>query len=209
MAALGAASVEERQAFERHLGECAACRAISVELRSTAGSLEAVTSVEAPTVGPVPVSLAEAVLGALIEGDRTARLRRRTRLLVSAGVAAALVALALIVAGSDGNEANQQKTVALHGAAPVHASAVLEARPWGTSLTFREQGLATEETYTVSMASSAGTWWTAGTYRSTNTRAVTATMACAVRLAAISEIRVTDAAGHTVLSGRTDAVQPW
>ncbi len=45
-----------------------------------------------------------------------------------------------------------------------------------------------------------GRWWAAGSYRTTGSGPVEATMACAARFRSIDEIRVTDASGRTALS---------
>jgi hypothetical protein len=97
------------------------------------------------------------------------------------------------------------KTVALQGARGVTATAVLVEKPWGTSLTIHEQGLMPGQTHTVSMDNPHGRWWTAGSYRTTSSAPVEATMACAAQFASIYEIRVTDSNGRAVLSNDSKA----
>ncbi len=202
MDALGRLDPIERDSLHAHLGDCAACRDASTELRETVAGLERVAH---PNDAPgllVPRALSDAVLGDLDHEQRALRSRRlgRTVALGAGGaVAAGLVIVALVI-GLTGDAGVGSRTLVLHGTSSAEATAVLVSKPWGTSLGFHERGLAAGGTYTVSMSSTSGTWWTAGTYRTTPAGEVDATMACAVELRSISGIRVTDAAGNTVLS---------
>jgi hypothetical protein len=123
---------------------------------------------------------------------------------VTAAVGIALIAASLIFAGlfsgSTVAPPYAQRTVALSGLTSVQASAVLSARPWGTSLTMHEQGLPGGNVYTVSMRTAKGTWWVAGTYRSVAGQTVDATMSCAVPLDKITGLRVLNSAGTVVLT---------
>jgi hypothetical protein len=95
--------------------------------------------------------------------------------------------------------------VALRGASTVKASAVLMGESWGTKVDLHESGLPGGGVYTVSMSTSSGTWWTAGTYRTVAGEVVDATMTCAVSLEKITGVRVLNGAGKTVLSSYGDA----
>ena len=208
MAALGALDADERDELEAHLAVCEECRAVSTELRSTVGALDA-WAVGASPVREAPVSphLTEAVLTDLRTGDELDRRRRIRRIgVVACGSAAAVVLIVSLVLVGTTRPAAPQRTVALTGTAGVTASAVLEERSWGTALTVHEQGLTPGRTYTVSMSNPEGHWWTAGSYRASGTSSVEVTMGCAARYGSIDEIRVTDSSGRTVLAnhpGRT------
>ncbi|MFD6139786.1 anti-sigma factor family protein [Promicromonospora sp. NPDC060271] len=109
---LGALSPSDRRAYERHLAECAACRAAVAELAGMPGLLSTLTAghaealvAEAPTAGlsdgggPAPYDvdpeLAPVVsLTSLAGAARRARTRRRSLLAVAAS--------ALVVAGAIG-----------------------------------------------------------------------------------------------------------
>ena len=116
------------------------------------------------------------------------------------GSVAAAVLVVLLVLVATSRPAAPQRTVALTGTSGVTASAVLEERSWGTALTVHEQGLTPGRTYTVSMSTPQGRWWTAGSYRASGTSPVEVTMGCAAQFASIDEIRVTDSSGRTVLA---------
>jgi hypothetical protein len=93
------------------------------------------------------------------------------------------------------------RTVALTGAGGAHATAVLTAESWGTSVTLTEPATRWGQLLTVSMAGYDGSPWNAGSYWATTSHGVTVTMACALQINRIRSIAVTDTAGHTVLTG--------
>lgn len=207
---LGGLSSDEETALEAHLEAhlegCAQCRSLAEEMSSTVAMLAYVdpTSVE-PTAQVAP-ELAETVLGDLHRAG--ALHRRRRRVAASAvslvGAVAALILFALL---SGTSPSTSQRTLALGPTASeslrikdVTAKAVLVAQSWGTTVDFTEHGLPGGGVYTVSMETAAGTWWTAGTYRSISGRAVSATMACAVAMKDITGLRVVNAKGVTVLT---------
>lgn len=202
MDALGRLDESERADLAAHLADCDVCRATSAELTSTARALDALTegasSVPAPAIPP---HLYRAVVSNIGSGGDVSVRGTWLRRVALAGVSiAAVVVAAVAVTLGISHTAPQTQTMALQGGRGVTAIAVLEAKPWGTSLTIREQGLAPGETYTVSMDDPHGRWWTAGSYRTTGSAPVEATMACAAQFASIYEIRVTDSNGRTVLT---------
>ncbi len=207
MAALRALDTDELAELEAHLATCGECRAVSAELRSTVGALDTRADNDPPVpVAPVPPYLADAVLTGLRAGDELERRRRLRRIgVVACGSAAAAVLVVLLVVLGTGRPAPPTRTVALTGAPGVTASAVLEERTWGTALTVHEQGLTPGRTYTVSMSTPQGRWWTAGSYRSTGSAPVVVTMGCAARYDSIDGIRVTDSSGRTVLVNHAGA----
>lgn len=202
MDALGRLDEAEHAELEAHLAYCEECRATRAELRSTVDALDTMTmhSTSAP-VAEVSPQLADAVLAGLRPedggGDRGRRIRRGA---VICGSMAAVAVTAVLVSVGMHHSDVPTKTVALRGVPGVSASAVLVEKSWGTSLTIEERGLTPGQTYTVSMANEQGRWWTAGSYRTTGSGSVEATMACAAQFDSIEVIKVTDPSGRAVLS---------
>jgi hypothetical protein len=91
--------------------------------------------------------------------------------------------------------------VALTGSTGVKASARLTSEPWGTAVHLLERGQVGDEVLSVSMKSSTGSWWAAGTYETVTGHPVQVELACGVPLSKITTIWVRDKAGHTVLRG--------
>ena len=202
MDALGRLDDAEHAELEEHLATCGGCRAAIAELRSTVGALDtSVTGAAGAPEATVPPQLTRAVFAELDPAGTVVHpARRRRRVLVACGSIAAVVIAAVAVSMAMTRPGTPTRTVALHGTGGVTATAVLVEKPWGTSLTIHEEGLAAGQTYTVSMDDPRGRWWAAGTYRATGSGPVEATMACAARFTSIYEIRVTDSSGRTVLS---------
>jgi predicted anti-sigma-YlaC factor YlaD len=198
---LGDQPVEEMTGLLAHLDGCAECQAIASELTETVAMLKYVDRSSVEPTASVPPSLTARVLGDLHEVGVVQRRRRRT-VAAMTGLVGALAAALILVAvfSSSHSAAPSERALALRGASSATASALLVKQTWGTSLQLRESGLPGGEVYTVSMETKSGRWWTAGTYRPSNNRAVFATMACAVTLRKITGVRVVNSAGATVLS---------
>jgi predicted anti-sigma-YlaC factor YlaD len=197
----GDLSNEEEIGLLAHLEGCVECRASAVEIADTFETLGYVDRVAVESTAAVPPALLDRVLGDLYGAGVLQRRHRRVRVAALAGVGA--VAASLIVVGVFSARPTTlpvQRTVALRGASTVRASAVLVDETWGTKVDLHENGLPGGNVYTVSMKTSSGTWWTAGTYRSVAGQPVDATMACAVSLSKITGIRVLNGAGGTVLT---------
>lgn len=203
---LGDQPVEEMTGLLAHLDGCAECRAIASELTETVAMLKFVDRSSLEPTASVPPSLTARVLGDLHDVGVAQRRRRRT-VAAMTGLAGALAAALILIAvfSSSHAAAPSERALALRGGTSITASALLVKQPWGTSLQLRESGLPGGEVYTVSMETKSGRWWTAGTYRPTNGKAVFATMACAVALGKITGVRVVNSAGATVLSSSRTA----
>jgi anti-sigma factor RsiW len=130
-------------------------------------------------------------------------IRRRRRRWTVAGITAAGVAaagIALVIVGSV--SVPPGKTVALTGAHGVTASVSLASESWGTRATLRESGQAAGQVLTVSMKTASGRWWVAGSYRTTGRQGtMEVQLSCAVPSSQITDVWVSDQAGHTVLNG--------
>jgi hypothetical protein len=223
MSAIGRASVQEDRALSEHLEHCDQCRQDAGEVRFAATALQFLDRApvdllesepgsrdpfvgSAYDAGPVggreehtpesaPVGVADGVAD-------LAAMRRRRRLrvagIMAAGVAAA--GIALVVLGSF--SASPGKTVALTGGRGVKASVSLAPESWGTRATLRESGQAAGQVLTVSMKTASGRWWVAGSYRTTGRPGtMEVQLSCAVPSSQITDVWVSDQAGHTVLNG--------
>jgi hypothetical protein len=208
MRQFGDLSANEGAGLFAHLEGCADCQGVAKEFAQTHHLLSYVDPAAVAPTAAVPAQLTDKVLRDLRRGGTLQRRRRRATLTAAVGVG--LIAASLIFAGlfsgSTVAKPNTQRTLALRGLTAVRASAVLSARPWGTSLTMHEQGLPGGNVYTVSMRTAKGTWWIAGTYRSVAGQTVDATMSCAVPLDKITGLRVLNSAGTIVLSSYGDSL---
>jgi Putative zinc-finger len=196
--ALGALEPEERLGLLAHLDGCAACREVASELHQTASALAHADRDQVAPTASVPPALTERVLGSLRDDALAARRRRRTKVAGAlAGVVALAASLAILLAiGSP--TAARSRTEVLTGSPTATATAVLSSRPWGTSIAFTEHGLPVGAVFSVSMRTSSGAWWTAGSFTAP-LRGTPPSMACYVALDQITGIRVTDASGTAVL----------
>jgi hypothetical protein len=223
MSAIGRASAEEDRALDDHLEHCNLCRQDAEEVRFAANALEFLDRAQVDLPGSEPGSVDRSI-GRAYNGDQVRRedrapapgtappsvdvtdlqeIRRRRRRMTVAGTVAAGVAaagIALVVWGS--GTAPPSKTVALSGAHGVTASISLVSESWGTRATFRESGQKPGQVLTVSMKTESGRWWVAGSYRTTVRQGTTEVqLSCAVPSNQITDVWVTDQAGHTVLNG--------
>ena len=207
MRQFGDLSANEEAGLLAHLEGCADCQAIANEFAQTHHLLSYVDPAAVAPTAAVPAQLTDKVLRDLHRGGALQRRKRRATLTaIGVGLTAASLLFVGVFSGSTVNKTNTQRTLALSGLTTVRASAVLSARPWGTSLTMHEQGLPGGNVYTVSMRTAKGTWWVAGTYRSVAGQTVDATMSCAVPLAKITGLRVLNSAGTVVLTSYGDSL---
>lgn len=202
MYALGDLSLKEETGLLAHLEGCAGCSEIAKEMTETVHMLGYVDPGAVESTALIPAELFDSVLGGLHQGGVILRRRRivRSALFAGAGAIAASFILVGVMSARPSTSAPAQRSIALQGASSVKASVVLTSKSWGTTLVLKEKGLPGGGVYTVSMKTKAGTWWTAGTYRSVAGETVNATMACAVSLNKITGVRVVSSTGTTVLS---------
>jgi len=196
MHAIGRLAPDEERQFRAHLEECPACRAETAELGGVATALSLVD----------PGHLDDGVEPAIpLESARWERRRRvrmsATRWAMAGGAAAAVAAIALVVVAVQPAPA-PSRTVALNGTPGVQASVVLTPKAWGTQATFKESGQKAGQVWTVTMESSPGSWWVAGSYRTPGSSGqVQVVLSCAVPADQITHVWVSNGAGHTVLRG--------
>jgi hypothetical protein len=197
---VGQLEEKDRMALSAHRDGCQAC---SDERRDLAGLTRILPAADPDALGghEVPFELQSAVFDRLRADARHHHRVRGARWGVGA-VAAAVVALALVfgLSGSP-RPPGTGYTVALKGASGVRASARLTSQPWGTAIHLQETGQPGDQVLTVSMRSTSGSWWEAGTYRTVTGHAVSVELACGVPWSKISSIWVRTEAGKTVLRG--------
>lgn len=193
---------EEETGLVAHLEGCVECQAVAIEFAQTFKLLGYIDPAAVAPTAAVPPELTDRVLGSLhragVQQRRTRRIR--TTALAGVGLIAAAVIVVALFSGSTTPKVPEHRTLALRGTSSVSGTAVLSAKPWGTSLALSEKGLPGGTVYTVMMWTEKGTWWVAGTYRADSGKPVKATMTCAVALSKIDGLRVTNSAGAVVLT---------
>ena len=199
--ALGTLEPGERAGLLAHLDGCAACRDLARELSQTASVLALLDRDDVWSAGSVPPALTDRVLGALHDDALAARRRRRLRVggvVAAVGAIAASVAL-LLALGTPGPVRGTQTAILNGPGTLATATVVMSPRPWGTAMTFTERGLPAGGIYVVSARTAGGSWWAAGSVNTAKGPIVGASMSCYVPLGRITGLRVTDAAGASVL----------
>jgi hypothetical protein len=190
----------DRLALTAHLDGCPACRD---ERRGLAGLSRILPAADPEHISghDVPFELQSAVFDRL-RADARRHHRRWGIRVVAGGVAAAVIATALVFALSGSPSSSRTGyTVALSGTAGVTATARLTSEAWGTAEHLQETGQRGDQVLTVSMRSTSGAWWAAGTYRTVTGHTVRVDLACGVPASEISSIWVLTKTGHTVLHG--------
>jgi Putative zinc-finger len=197
---VGQLDEKDRLALSAHLDGCPTCRD---ERDSLLGLSKILPAADPDHLGAhdVPFELQGAVFDRLRRDARQYHHRRGARYVLGT-LAAAVVALALVF-GLTGStpKSGPGHLVALTGQAGVTASARLTGEPWGTAIHLQETGQPGGEVLTVSMRSTGGSWWAAGTYRTVTGHTVRVDLACGVPASKISSIWVRDKGGQTVLKG--------
>lgn len=196
---VGQLTDSDRPALTAHLDGCPACRDQRADLAAVARILPAADP-EHLGGHDVPFELQSAVFDRLRADARQHQRARVTRYALGA-VAAVAVALALVVGLSGSGPPRSGQTVALVGGTGVKATARLTSEPWGTAIHLQETGQTGGQVLTVSMRSTSGSWWAAGTYDTVTGRTVEVDLACGVPSSKIESIWVRDKAGRTVLRG--------
>ena len=192
--ALGALSDDDRDEFEAHLAACADCRRRVAEIAGLPGLLAglpesayaAAVQVEAPP---------DTLLPNLLRQVR--REQRRRRLIVTgltAAVAACLVALAVLVwpSAQPARPAPRQMTAV--AASPVHATAALVTRGWGTEIDLvcrYDTGYRPAAAYSLVVVDDHGARHAAGSWTLQGGKQITFTGGTAVALADIASVQIT------------------
>ncbi|HEV3266501.1 MAG TPA: zf-HC2 domain-containing protein [Acidimicrobiales bacterium] len=201
MHAIGRLEPHEESQLRAHLEGCPACQAETVELAGIEAALGLVDLGHLDD-GIEPAIPLESARWERVRWERKRRVRMTATRWAMAGMAAAAVAAIALVVVSVQQSPAPTKTVALRGTPGVQASVVLTAKAWGTQATFEESGQKAGQVWTVTMETSPGSWWVAGSYRTLGSDGqVQVTLSCAVPADQITHVWVNDGAGHTVLRG--------
>jgi hypothetical protein len=189
MAAVARLDGAGQRALTAHLDGCPSCRRELVELDSITKSL---ALADPSRVEPQPEKAAASWPAARLTAWRLPR----ARWAALGGVALAAVAAATFFWVSGG--ASSPISVSLHGAHGARATAVLSAEHYGTEVSLLVAGQTPGAVYHVSMESSSGTWWQAGSYRATRgTEHVE--LACGVAPNKVDQIWIENSSGEVVL----------
>lgn len=211
---LGALSPVERLEFEQHLAGCPDCSRSVRELAGLPGLLARVDATvleSAPVQEPLPRTLLPAL-------QRQVRRTRRRRVLVTGGLVAAAVAVAVVpvalplVGDGPASDRTPSATPAFRamvpvGHAPVRASLSLARVTWGTRLDLTcTYGAAADKyreppavTYALFVRTREGDTEQVGTWRSLEGRTMRLTAATAVPRRDIASVEVRTADGQPVL----------
>jgi hypothetical protein len=114
----------------------------------------------------------------------------------------AVAAIAVVVVGAlalSGHPSLPTRTVALHGHDGAYGTAVLVAKPWGTSIDLSDRGQRSRQILTVSMQAEYGRAWTAGSFNSGDAGGVRVTLACALPIRQIRRVVVMNSSGNEIL----------
>jgi len=202
--AIGQLPEPERAGLGAHTDGCRDCRTEARELQELSEMLP-MADISRVDEAEIPRDLSGSVLSRLRAEARRERRTRMLRYTVGGAAAAAIVALSLALAfGGGAATPGAARTMALTGERGVTASVRLTPESWGTSLRIEESGQRVGEVLWVSMRTTSGTWWEAGTYRSVAGRPVQVDLACALGMSDIRSVWVRDSKGHVVLHAYLD-----
>ena len=203
MHAVGSATDRDAAELQEHLDGCPDCRQDAVDVETAAVALM--------SLGPAQVARIEqrsaghdhpASVPARTQEVDSAPGRRRRMAGIGAVLVAVAAALAAVVTMGGTNPSGPVRVAALTGQAGVRATVSLTPQPWGTGATLQESGQVPGQVLTVSMRTASGRWWAAGSYRTVpRTGSLVVQLSCAVAPSQITDVWVSDQAGHTVLNG--------
>jgi len=201
MQALGRLEPDVAIGLQAHLDGCRECRRHVVELSQIAEALAFASprGVEEAESARMSAQLQESVLGRLDEEAARGKHRKRRRIGVLATAVAAIAAAVAIVLPS-ASPPPTGRVVTLSGTAGTSASITLRPSSSGTDVTLVERGQPAGQDYEVTMQSSSGRWWQAGSYHTPGSFA-RAHLSCAAESYEITRVWVQDANGSAVLTG--------
>ena len=201
MYAIGRLDPNEENELAEHLAACSSCRAEAEDLAGMESALKLADIDHLDSAAELAIPI-ESARWEQLRVQRQRRVGRMTRTWAVAGVAAAAVVAIALGAVALHHPASPNRIVALSGTSGVHATVVLTPKAWGTQATFDEAGQRAGQVLTVSMETTSGTWWVAGSYRTPGSNGrLQVTLSCAVPATQITHVWVSDDAGHTVLHG--------
>lgn len=201
---LGSIDPAERALVDRHLAECDSCRDEVASLAGIPGLLGRLTEPEVAVLADPPADdgkLLDRILTTAAASHRRARRRR---------VLAAAAAIVLLATGigtgakvliSDRTTPPPAATVQLSTTAgPMTVRAGLTAKGWGTMVDLRLTGVPGGHRCRVVAVNRDGSTEIAASYTSTYTGTMSVSGATGFPLTDITEVRINDAAGKTLIA---------
>ena len=186
---VGQLSDDERVALTAHLDGCPTCR----DEHHALGALTTVLHAAEPDrfdEEAMPFELHTKVLDALRAAGRLDRSRRHRRVALGA-VAAVVVALAVLGALTLPGGSPNRSDAGVVGPRRRPCRVVrLTAETWGTAVHLEATDGPKNTTLWVTMQTASGSWWFAGTYRTTAHGSVQVDMACTLPLSQIEGVSV-------------------
>ncbi|MEP6463703.1 MAG: zf-HC2 domain-containing protein [Frankiaceae bacterium] len=200
---LGSIDPADRPAVEEHLAQCPSCRDELASLAGIPGLLGRLEEPEVVALADPPDSDGQLLSRILRAAAAAHRRSRRRRVLLSA--AALVLLLTGIGAGAkvltSRDNTSAPATVSLTSTAgPLSVRAGLTARAWGTSVDLRLSGVPGGYRCRVVAVSRDGGTDTAASYTSTYAGSMLVSGATALQLAEITELRIIDTSGRTLVS---------
>ena len=206
---LGGLDAEEHRAFSRHLRTCAECQREAgqlsglpalLELARPAGQTAAVFATDGDLPPPAPLT------------ERIQRDRRRRRF-VSAGLAAAVAVVCLVVGfvtrpllvdDSPPASTSPGTTVAAVGvgSSPVQGAVTVVSKQWGTQLELQAGQLPTTRTMAMWVVESGGHAYRVATWNATPAGRTNLTAACAVRSESIATVEIRTGGGARIAEAK-------
>lgn len=211
---LGHLDADEAAAVERHLAECADCRAEYDEIAPAAAALADLkgamaSSAPAPVISDAapPADLGERIVGLVEADERDERRRRLTRAMALTAVAAAVVAfgvvLGLRLTAPEAPPAVPLEAVSVtERSDAIDASADLVAHTWGVEVKLTATGFTAGERYTVSVHGVDGVDYPAGAFVGTGDREMVCNLNSAVLRDAADGFEVRDDRGRILVASR-------
>jgi hypothetical protein len=165
---LGGIEPGERVLLERHLSECALCRAELAGLQSLPEALSVLTEEDALAVAaPAPAPNGQAVLGLLAELARRRRRARRLTAALVAGVAAACLAIGAAVGPLVLRPKQETESYTMTASSGLQVDLGLIHRAWGTELSVEGAKLPDEGVLSLWLTDRTGIDWQVATWQAT------------------------------------------
>jgi Putative zinc-finger len=200
---MGGLEPGERADFEQHLMTCAACRARVEDAAATIALIGAAGPFGDIGDAFAPADVPDTLLPGLLRRARHEHARRRVVTGALAGlVAACLVTLAVLIWPTSGSGRPAPQALQAVRTSPVHATAVLESRAWGTEIDLKcrySTGVHAYVPYELRVIDRDGTSHDAGSWTLAPGQVTDFTGGTAVPRAQIAKVQVTLSDGTPIL----------
>lgn len=185
---LGALDPEDRALFESHLAMCEKCRADVAAFAPLPGLLNR-SDVDA---GAAPQNIADRAIAAIAsEWTKLARSRRRWQRV--AGVAAVLLAFALVLPALSNDEPETGRSIALVPQSTASGTVEIVPKAWGTAVHIELRNLPQSDTYFAWAVSADGDWEPVATWGPTPSLGAKVDGASSIPTDQLNEVIITTA----------------